>query len=484
MTLPVPRSPLMRIRLSAALASLVVLVACGRSNPPPAPAATTAAPPVAASVPASAPAVSTAPAATSVPAAATAAETEPAGPESAGDVVLAQGSVTDTDTTGKSRQLQDGDTVYPGDSFALGDDSYLDVDFEDGGRILLRPNTTFQIQQYHFDPAAHPGEGGEPAPEPLATPPPPENSFFKLVKGGLRAVDGLIGQSHPENYGIETPVATIGVRGTAFDVRYCGDDCKDEADASGAPENGLYTSVSEGSIGVKNDTGETVTPAGHAAFVKSRREHLRALAAPPKALRHMQLPEKLKARDDTMRAKVHVRQQQRRRQIIERRQRQMPQQKLRGGAAAEGKNAGKPEAGERREEHLEKRGAMTPAEKRQQRLERREGKAAGGPAGSARAGSTAKTPAERRQERREGQQAGQGKQSGPGQMAHAPAAAASSKAPGEKGAQQKAKTKQDETGAPPKAQKGKPDQGSQDKCKDDKKKKKKDKDKKDKCDDS
>jgi hypothetical protein len=213
------RSPLMRIRLSVVLVSLLVLVACGRSNPPSAPAAPTAA----------------APAAASALAAATAVEVEPAGPESAGDVVLAQGSVTDTGTDGKSRPLQDGDTVYPGDSFVLGDDSYLDVDFEDGGRILLRPDTTFQIQEYHFDPAAHPTEGAEPAPEPLATPPQPENSFFKLVKGGLRAVDGLIGHSHPENYGIETPVATIGVRGTAFDVRYCGDDCKDETDTSGVP---------------------------------------------------------------------------------------------------------------------------------------------------------------------------------------------------------------------------------------------------------
>ncbi|HSC48294.1 MAG TPA: FecR family protein [Gammaproteobacteria bacterium] len=471
----------MRIRLPAVLTALLVVVACGRSNPPPAPAVSTAAPPVAASAPAAVPAVSTTPAASSAPGAATAAEAEPAGPESAGDVVLAQGSVTDTGADGKSRPLQDGDTVYPGDSFVLGDDSYLDVDFEDGGRILLRPDTTFQIQQYHFDPAAHPATGAEPAPEPLATAPPPENSFFKLVKGGLRAVDGLIGHSHPENYGIETPVATIGVRGTAFDVRYCGDDCKDEADASGAPDNGLYTSVSEGAIGVKNDTGETVTPAGHAAFVKSRREHLRALAAPPKALRHMQLPEKLKARDDSMRAKVHVRQQQRRRQIIERRQRQAAQQKLHGGPAtsATGKNAGTPEAGGRREERLEKRGAMTPAEKRQQRLERREGKVAGEPAGSARAGAAAKTPAERRQERREGQRAGGGKRAEP--TAHKPSEAAPGKTPGGKGAQQKAKTKQDETATPPKAQKGKPDQGSQDKCKDDKKKKK-DKNKKDKCD--
>ena len=73
-----------------------------------------------------------------------------------------------------------------------------------------------------------PDASGQPLIKP-ASAPQPESAFFKLVKGGLRAVDGLIGQTTPQNYGVETPVATIGVRGTAFDVRYCGDDCIDES---------------------------------------------------------------------------------------------------------------------------------------------------------------------------------------------------------------------------------------------------------------
>ena len=476
----------MRVLFPAALIPLLLLGACGKAPPPPAPPAPpaqTAAAPTTAAAPAAA---TGAPAATSsiAPAATTAAAAaEAAGPETAGDVVLAQGSVTDTGADGKTRQLQDGDTVYPGDSFVLGDDSYLDVDLADGGRILLRPNTSFQIQEYHFDPAAHPAAAGEPAPEPLFTPPQPENAFFKLVKGGLRAVDGLIGQSHPENYGVETPVATIGVRGTAFDVRYCGDDCKDETDASGAPENGLYTSVSEGSIGVKNDTGETVTPAGHSTFVKSRRERVVALAAPPKALRHMQLPDKFKARDDSMRSKVHVRQLERRRQIIERRRQQAPEHKP--PQAGERGKGGAETPAERRQERLEKRGELTPAERRQERLERREGKQSQTETGTGRKGE-AKTPEERRQERREERQAGQGRREEAPQAKEKPESAATGKTPAaerqEKRKEKEAAKQNPPAAAAPKTEQGKTAQGSKEQCKDKKKKQDKDKDK-DKCND-
>ena len=312
-----------------------------------APAVVTA--PVPSPAPASAPPITTAPATATVAAAAQATDT---GPERAGDVVLAEGSVTDTGVDGKSRQLQDGDTVYPGDSFVIGDASYLDMDFEDGGRILLRPDTTFQIQEYHFDPDSHPTEGGDGQPLIKPQSQQPESSFFKLVKGGLRAVDGLIGHTEPKNYGIETPVATIGVRGTSFDVRYCGDDCKDEQAANGKTENGLYTAVSDGSIGVKNESGETVTPAGHYGYVASRHAALRPLVSAPRALRNMALPAKLKARDDTMRTKVQTRRQQRHQLQLQRRRQQAGQKKLLPAAGA-------------------KRGRVTPAERREERRQER-----------------------------------------------------------------------------------------------------------------
>lgn len=371
----------MRLTLATALVLSLLLLACGQSNPPPAPAAATQAPPAPASLPAAvtAPAAATAAGSTAAPAAATGEEAaeEEEGPEQAGDVVLAQGDVTDTATDGSKRALKDGDDVFPGDALTLGADSYLDIDFSDGGRILLRPNSSFQIQSYHFDPDAHPNADVNAGQDllPPTTQPKPESAFFRLVKGGLRAVDGLIGQTHHEDYGIETPVATIGVRGTAFDVRYCGDDCQDEADASGKPDNGLYTSVDDGSIGVKTDAGETVTPKGHSGFVKSRRERLRVLNTPPKALRHMKLPDKLKARDDVGRVKMKAKRHERRKaQLQRRRQRAERLKQLKQHPPAKQAGSGRPEQ------------PVKPGGRLEQREERREQKRqdAGKPGGKLR----------------------------------------------------------------------------------------------------
>ena len=468
----------MRISIPVLLCSSLLFAACGKSpeNPAPAPAAATA-PAAAASTTASA---STAPAASSAAAASTSeaatVSTTPApeavtttGPEIAGSVALAEGSVTDTAKDGSSRQLKDGDNVYPGDSFVLGADSYLDLDLEDTGRILLRPNTTFQIQSYHYDADAHDAGGptdanGQPLIKPASAQ--PENAFFKLVKGGLRAVDGLIGKTSPQHYGVETPVATIGVRGTAFDVRYCGDDCADEADAGGKPDNGLYTSVSEGSIGVKNDSGETVMPAGHSSFVKSRKERVQALAAPPKALRHMELPEKLKARAQKNRGNIQIRRQ-KRRQII--RQRRQEAHKVKPGAAEKG---AKPE---------------TPAERRQERREERQEQRKGGAtpaAGAAKPGAVEKgakpeTPAERRQQRREQIQE---QRKGGAVPANAGSAAGGGNAREqmkEKRQQRREERQQQANPGAASPQDKQPAKGDDGKCKD-KKKRRKDKDK-DKC---
>lgn len=320
----------MRISIPALISLALCLTACGKS-PQNAPA------PATAMAPATAAAAGTAPAAVTSSTVASATSVAPdeattAGPEVAGQVALAQGSVTDTAKDGSRRALKDGDSVYPGDSFVLGQDSYLDLDLEDSGRILLRPNTTFQITSYHYEPDAH--EATDANGQPLIKPQQPENAFFRLVKGGLRAIDGVIGHTTPQDYGVETPVATIGVRGTTFDVRYCGDDCGDEADATGTPVNGLYTSVDDGSIGVKNDAGESVDKAGEYSYVATRHAAPKRKDHPPRALRHMRLPNKLKARADNNRNNIRVKRQKRRQLILQRRHQAAA---MRAKAAAQGK---------------------------------------------------------------------------------------------------------------------------------------------------
>ncbi len=65
-----------------------------------------------------------------------------------------------------------------------------------------------------------------------------DGSALKLVEGGPRALSGAIAKQNPDAYRINTPVvATLGVRGTEFDVRLREADCRPEQRrlAFGAP---------------------------------------------------------------------------------------------------------------------------------------------------------------------------------------------------------------------------------------------------------
>ncbi len=89
--------------------------------------------------------------------------------------------------------LQEGDRVITTSSGRVG------LRMRDNSRILLANTTEFEIKRYQFDPVAGTSD-----------------ARFKLVKGAFRAITGAIGQQSDPQFEVETPVATIGIRGTDF----------------------------------------------------------------------------------------------------------------------------------------------------------------------------------------------------------------------------------------------------------------------------
>jgi hypothetical protein len=86
------------------------------------------------------------------------------------------------------------------------------VKLEDGTRMTLRPNSEMIVQKYQFK------EGSS------------QNSMvMQLLRGGFRAITGLISKGSPDAAKIHTATATIGIRGTDFDARICGPECKAES---------------------------------------------------------------------------------------------------------------------------------------------------------------------------------------------------------------------------------------------------------------
>jgi hypothetical protein len=103
----------------------------------------------------------------------------------------------------------------------------VQIKFSDGSFMALQPQTQFKIKEYKFNG----NQDGS------------ERSIYQLSQGGLRTVSGLIGKKNQRNYAIETPVATIGIRGTKFSLQLA------PLTSSGKPEDG-WLQVSMGESGV------------------------------------------------------------------------------------------------------------------------------------------------------------------------------------------------------------------------------------------
>lgn len=155
---------------------------------------------------------------------------------------------------GSIRLLNVHSSVRQGDLLSTEAQTYARLRFIDGGEIVLRPSSQFRVDSYHFEIAE----------------PEKDNVAFRLIKGGLRAVTGLLGKRSRDKIEYRTATATIGIRGTNHGMQLCAADCEDIPTISGnPPADGLYIDVATGEILVSNEAGEQLVGAGQFAFVPS-----------------------------------------------------------------------------------------------------------------------------------------------------------------------------------------------------------------------
>lgn len=111
------------------------------------------------------------------------------------------------------RTMGKGLPVNEGDRLTTSDGATAIVKLNDGTRMTLRPGSEIVVQHYQFQ------EGS------------PSNSMLmQLLRGGFRAITGLISKNSPDAAKIRTSTATVGIRGTDFDARLCAKDCQAESD--------------------------------------------------------------------------------------------------------------------------------------------------------------------------------------------------------------------------------------------------------------
>jgi len=115
--------------------------------------------------------------------------------------------------------------------------------------IALRPDTVLRIDTYYYRPDQLDGS---------------ERGFFFLLKGGFRAITGVIGRNNKLNYLVTTPVATVGIRGTDHEPMYIPPPAPGET-AIGEP--GVYDLVNAGSAYIQTAQGTVAINPNEVGYV-------------------------------------------------------------------------------------------------------------------------------------------------------------------------------------------------------------------------
>ncbi len=193
---------------------------------------------------------------------------------SAGIVTHLSGSLSVQRADGSVRILSQRSEVNPGDVLATERDSYAQINFSDGSSMTMRPNTTVKIEAYRF----------------TKDQPQEDNSFLRLVKGGLRTVTGLIGRrGNQDSYKIGTNQATIGIRGSSGDTLECSQGCPGVTPTSDKLKPGAYHATHTGAYLLQNEGGTLLVNAGQFGYVQDAKTPPSLLAKDP-GLSLSQLP--------------------------------------------------------------------------------------------------------------------------------------------------------------------------------------------------
>lgn len=119
-----------------------------------------------------------------------------------GKVLMATG-VASAKSTSEERALQRKSDIYAGDVLVTGKNSQVQLRMNDGALIALGAETEFEVKSYRYN-----EEGKK------------DEVVLAVIKGGLRTITGQVDKS---GYKMTTPAATLGIRGTIFEVHVAAD---------------------------------------------------------------------------------------------------------------------------------------------------------------------------------------------------------------------------------------------------------------------
>lgn len=163
--------------------------------------------------------------------------------EPAARVQFVVGQVAALAQDGDRRRLRRGDEVFSGDTLESAAASTAQLVFSDSSRLAVRANTIVKIENYRYDAGNRSNS----------------SSLIALLGGAVRSITGLIGKYNRRAVQLVTPVATIGIRGTDFEVIHV------TGDSRGL--TGTYNRVYSGATTLQSARGSLALDAGRIGYV-------------------------------------------------------------------------------------------------------------------------------------------------------------------------------------------------------------------------
>ena len=162
--------------------------------------------------------------------------------QTAGTMDFVQGGATISAADGTRRPARAGGVIAVGESIETAADGEVHAILIDGGMLAVRSASLVKIDAFRAVGDAR------------------DESRLQLLRGALRAVTGWLAKVNPRNVAYLTPTATVGVRGTDFDLLH--------NIPGGGEQAGTHARVRDGAVGILSEGAEqlvNVGQAGHAA---------------------------------------------------------------------------------------------------------------------------------------------------------------------------------------------------------------------------
>jgi hypothetical protein len=151
----------------------------------------------------------------------------------AGTIESVAGNVSIVGADSKSRAAAAKGTLQAGDLVVTDARSEALIKLGDDSKLVLRQNTRFRFDEYRYEKAAS------------------DSLLVSVLRGAMRMITGTIGRANPSQVRVNASTATIGIRGTDFEVAVIPEDTA-EARA------GVYDYVRDGATDIRIASGQSL----------------------------------------------------------------------------------------------------------------------------------------------------------------------------------------------------------------------------------